>query len=113
MATIGATPRGRASSAAGLAARRGNAGNQLSGGEQQRTAVARALGNAPDLVLADEPSGNLDSRNAADLHQLFFKLKNDLGHTFIIVTHNEEFADMADRKLEMKDGVMLRAGAGG
>ena len=97
----------------GLEARDSHKPSALSGGEQQRTAVARALVNAPDLVLADEPSGNLDSRNAADLHQLFFKLKNDLGHTFIIVTHNEEFADMADRKLEMKDGVMLRAGAGG
>ncbi len=93
----------------GLEARDSHKPSALSGGEQQRTAVARALVNSPNLVLADEPSGNLDSRNAADLHQLFFSLKNELGHTFIIVTHNEEFADMADRKMEMKDGVMMGA----
>ena len=81
--------------------------SEMSGGEQQRTAVARALINSPSLVFADEPSGNLDSKNAADLHELFFKLKKDLGHTFVIVTHNIEFADMADRKLEMKDGVIV------
>jgi len=81
--------------------------SEMSGGEQQRTAVARALINSPSLVFADEPSGNLDSKNAADLHQLFFKLKKDLGHTFVIVTHNIEFANMADRKLEMKDGVII------
>lgn len=81
--------------------------SELSGGEQQRTAVARALINSPSLVFADEPSGNLDSKNAADLHELFFKLKKDLGHTFVIVTHNMEFASMADRKLEMKDGVIV------
>lgn len=80
--------------------------SELSGGEQQRVAVARALINSPSLVFADEPSGNLDSKNAAELHQLFFKLRNDLGHTFIIVTHNAEFAGMADRKIEMKDGVV-------
>ncbi len=79
---------------------------QLSGGEQQRVAVARALFNSPSVVLADEPSGNLDSAHARELHQLFFDLRKELGQTFVIVTHNEELADMADRKLVMKDGVM-------
>lgn len=79
---------------------------ELSGGEQQRAACARALMNAPDIILADEPSGNLDSRNAQDLHELFFNLRSKMGQTFIIVTHNQEFANMADRKLEMKDGVL-------
>jgi lipoprotein-releasing system ATP-binding protein len=82
--------------------------SQLSGGEQQRTAVARALVNAPALVLADEPSGNLDSANASDLHHLFLQLRKEFQHTFIIVTHNLEFAAMADRKLEMRDGMMLK-----
>jgi lipoprotein-releasing system ATP-binding protein len=82
--------------------------SELSGGEQQRTAVARALINSPDLILADEPSGNLDSKNALDLHQLFFDLRKKLGQTFIIVTHNQEFANMADRKLEMRDGIIAR-----
>lgn len=77
---------------------------QLSGGEQQRVAVARALMNNPDVVLADEPSGNLDSNNARDLHQLFFDLREKFNQTFIIVTHNEELAKMADRVLVMKDG---------
>ena len=81
--------------------------SQLSGGEQQRVAVARALLNKPAIVLADEPSGNLDSKNALDLHQLFFKLRDELGHTFIIVTHNEDLAEMADRRLVMQDGKML------
>ena len=81
--------------------------SELSGGEQQRVAVARALINSPSLVFADEPSGNLDSKNAAELHQLFFKLRNDFGHTFVIVTHNADFAAMADRKIEIKDGVVL------
>lgn len=80
---------------------------QMSGGEQQRAAVARALINDPSIVFADEPSGNLDSKNAEELHQLFFRLRDELGHTFVIVTHNEELANMADRKLEMKDGVIL------
>jgi lipoprotein-releasing system ATP-binding protein len=80
--------------------------SEMSGGEQQRTAVARALINSPDLILADEPSGNLDSKNALDLHQLFFALRKKMGQTFIIVTHNQEFANMADRKLEMRDGVI-------
>lgn len=79
---------------------------ELSGGEQQRAACARALMNAPDIILADEPSGNLDSRNAQDLHELFFNLRSKMGQTFIIVTHNQEFANMADRKLEMRDGVL-------
>ncbi len=81
--------------------------SELSGGEQQRVAVARALVNSPALVFADEPSGNLDSKNAAELHKLFFKLRNELGHTFVIVTHNAEFAGMADRKIEIKDGVVM------
>jgi len=80
--------------------------SELSGGEQQRTAVARALINSPGLVLADEPSGNLDSKNASDLHRLFLELRKELKHTFVIVTHNMEFAGMADRRLEMKDGLM-------
>ncbi len=80
--------------------------NQMSGGEQQRVAVARALFNNPSVVLADEPSGNLDSAHAKELHQLFFDLRNELGQTFVIVTHNEELANMADRKLVMRDGVI-------
>ncbi|MBK8226328.1 MAG: ABC transporter ATP-binding protein [Flavobacteriales bacterium] len=79
---------------------------QLSGGEQQRVAVARALFNSPSVVLADEPSGNLDSAHARELHQLFFDLRKEMGQTFVIVTHNEELADMADRKLVMRDGVI-------
>lgn len=81
--------------------------SELSGGEQQRTAVARALINDPALILADEPSGNLDSKNAQELHQLFFELRRQLNQTFIIVTHNQEFAAMADRKLEIKDGMVV------
>lgn len=81
--------------------------SELSGGEQQRTAVARALVNGPAVVFADEPSGNLDSQNARDLHQLFFDLRKELGFTFVIVTHNTELADMADRKLEIKDGKIV------
>jgi lipoprotein-releasing system ATP-binding protein len=77
---------------------------ELSGGEQQRVAVARALMNNPAIVMADEPSGNLDSDNARDLHKLFFDLRDQLGQTFIIVTHNEELAKMADRMIVMKDG---------
>ena len=78
--------------------------SELSGGEQQRVAVARALINQPAVVLADEPSGNLDSGNARELHNLFFDLRNQYNQTFIIVTHNEEFAEMADRKIVMIDG---------
>ena len=81
--------------------------SEMSGGEQQRVAVARALINSPALVLADEPSGNLDSKNAEELHSLFFKLRDDLGQTFVIVTHNKEFAGMADRKIELKDGFVV------
>ncbi len=82
--------------------------SELSGGELQRIAVARALINNPEIILADEPSGNLDSKNARELHELFFKLRDDMGQTFVIVTHNEELATMADRVLEIKDGIILR-----
>jgi lipoprotein-releasing system ATP-binding protein len=81
--------------------------NELSGGEQQRVAVARALINKPDVIFADEPSGNLDTASAENLHQLFFKLRDEFGQTFVIVTHNETFANMADRKLVMKDGLIV------
>lgn len=81
--------------------------NQLSGGEQQRVAVARALINEPSVILADEPSGNLDSTSAKNLHELFFELRDKFGQTFVLVTHNEELAAMADRKLTMKDGVIV------
>lgn len=81
--------------------------NELSGGEQQRVAVARALINNPDLIFADEPSGNLDTESAENLHHLFFKLRDEFGQTFVIVTHNEELADMADRKLTMVDGKIV------
>lgn len=80
--------------------------SELSGGEQQRAAVARALINNPAIVLADEPSGNLDSQNARELHQLFFDLRSKFGQTFVVVTHNEELAKMTDRMLEIKDGVI-------
>lgn len=80
--------------------------NELSGGEQQRVAVARSLINNPAVVFADEPSGNLDSKNADDLHQLFFDLRDQFGQTFVIVTHNNELANMADRKLEIVDGIL-------
>jgi len=78
--------------------------SELSGGEQQRVAVARAMINSPRLILADEPSGNLDSKNAVDLHNLFFRLREEIGQTFVIVTHNAELAGMSDRKIELKDG---------
>jgi lipoprotein-releasing system ATP-binding protein len=91
----------------GISERKEHKPSELSGGEQQRTAVARALINSPDLVLADEPSGNLDSKNALELHRLFFRLRDDLGQTFVIVTHNEELSHMADRRIEMKDGVII------
>lgn len=80
--------------------------NELSGGEQQRVAVARALINKPDVIFADEPSGNLDTHSAENLHQLFFQLRDEFGQTFVIVTHNEELANMADRKLVMVDGLI-------
>lgn len=92
----------------GIASRADHKPSELSGGEQQRTAVARALINGPSIVFADEPSGNLDSKNAKELHHLFFKLRDEFDQTFVIVTHNEELADMADRKLEIKDGVILK-----
>lgn len=92
----------------GLDDRKDHKPSELSGGEQQRTAVARALINSPDLILADEPSGNLDSKNAVELHNLFFQLRKDLNQTFIIVTHNSELAQMADRRLEIRDGMMVR-----
>ena len=78
--------------------------SELSGGEQQRVAVARALINKPKVIFADEPSGNLDTTSAKNLHELFFELRDQFNQTFVIVTHNEELADMADRKLEMVDG---------
>ncbi len=81
--------------------------SEMSGGEQQRVAVARALMNSPELILADEPSGNLDTDNARALHELFFDLREKLNQTFIIVTHNEELANMADRKITMKDGSIV------
>lgn len=88
----------------GLGERMDNKPNQLSGGEQQRVAVARALINQPDIVFADEPSGNLDTANARELHQLFFNLRDQFQQTFLIVTHNEELAKLSDRVLYMKDG---------
>ena len=81
--------------------------SQLSGGEQQRVAVARALMNNPELILADEPSGNLDTDNAKKLHQLFFDLRDQFHQTFIIVTHNEELASLSDRKIQLQDGRVL------
>lgn len=91
----------------GLSERLHHKPNQLSGGEQQRVAVARALINDPEIVLADEPTGNLDSEHSEELHQLFFKLRQDLDQSFIIVTHNEDLAKMSDRKLTMRDGLLL------
>jgi lipoprotein-releasing system ATP-binding protein len=91
----------------GLSDRINHKPNELSGGEQQRVAVARALINKPAIIFADEPSGNLDKLSAENLHQLFFKLRDEFGQTFVIVTHNEELANMADRKLTMVDGLMI------
>jgi len=90
----------------GLSHRINHKPNELSGGEQQRVAVARALINKPAIIFADEPSGNLDTHSAENLHQLFFKLRNEFGQTFVIVTHNEELANMADRKLVMVNGLI-------
>ena len=91
----------------GLSDRVDHKPSELSGGEQQRVAVARALINKPDVIFADEPSGNLDSSSSKSLHELFFTLRNQFGQTFVIVTHNEELAEMADRKLEMRDGKII------
>ncbi|WP_111306804.1 ABC transporter ATP-binding protein [Confluentibacter sediminis] len=91
----------------GLSHRYNHKPNELSGGEQQRVAVARALINSPELIFADEPSGNLDSESAENLHNLFFKLRDEFGQTFVIVTHNDELADLADRKLTMVDGKIV------
>lgn len=91
----------------GLSHREDHKPNELSGGEQQRVAVARALINNPAIILADEPSGNLDTESAENLHNLFFKLRDEFGQTFVIVTHNEELANMADRKLVMQDGKIV------
>ena len=113
-ALIGKMPRKQAEDRArelldflGLSDRLNHKPNALSGGEQQRVAVARALMNRPAVLLADEPSGNLDSESAAKLHALFFKLRDELGQTIILVTHNKELADMADRKLTMVDGQII------
>lgn len=92
----------------GITHRKEHKPSELSGGEQQRTAVARALINSPDLILADEPSGNLDSKNAVDLHNLFFQLRKDLNQTFIIVTHNSDLSMMADRRVEIRDGMIVK-----
>jgi lipoprotein-releasing system ATP-binding protein len=91
----------------GVSDRKHHLPSQLSGGEQQRTAVARALINNPAIIFADEPSGNLDSHNAEELHKLFFRLRDELGQTFVIVTHNDLLANMADRKLTIRDGSIL------
>ncbi len=91
-----------------LSERAGHKPSELSGGEQQRVAVARALMNNPSVILADEPSGNLDSASAIELHKLFFRLRDMFRQTYIIVTHNLELADMADRKLTMKDGLIAQ-----
>ena len=91
----------------GLSNRTEHKTDELSGGEQQRVAVARALINSPSILLADEPSGNLDSKNADELHQLFLKLNKEQGQTIVVITHNDVLADLADRKLEMKDGKII------
>jgi len=91
----------------GLTNRANHKPDELSGGEQQRVAVARALINSPSIILADEPSGNLDSKNAEELHNLFLKLNKELGQTFVIITHNKELANLGSRKLEMKDGKII------
>jgi len=91
----------------GLSHRYNHKPNELSGGEQQRVAVARALVNEPSVIFADEPSGNLDTESAERLHRLFFELRDQFGQTFVIVTHNEELANMADRKLEMVNGLIV------
>lgn len=91
----------------GLADRASHKPNELSGGEKQRVAVARALMNRPSVILADEPSGSLDTKNKAELHQLFFELRKQFGQTFVIVTHDEELASTTDRTIHLKDGMIL------
>lgn len=91
----------------GLSARLDHKPSTMSGGEQQRVAVARALINNPSVVLADEPTGNLDSKNAEELHKLFFELRKEFNNTFVVITHNPELANLADRKLRMADGALL------
>jgi lipoprotein-releasing system ATP-binding protein len=91
----------------GLSHRMDNKPSELSGGEQQRVAVARALLNKPSIIFADEPTGNLDSENARALHRLFFQLRDELGQTFLVVTHNEELARMSDRVVHMRDGLVV------
>lgn len=93
--------------AVGLTSRLGHKPGQLSGGEQQRVAIARALINSPSVLLADEPSGNLDTRNRAEIHRLFFELRARLGQTIVLVTHDDHLADMADRKITMCDGQLV------
>ncbi len=91
----------------GIESRKTHKPSELSGGEQQRVAVCRALINNPNVIFADEPSGNLDTKNAKELHELFFQLRDEFNQTFVIVTHNEELAQMADRSLVMRDGKFL------
>ena len=113
-ALIGGTSRSEAKRRAeellafmGLSDRASHKPNELSGGEKQRVAVARALVNKPDVVFADEPSGSLDTQNKQELHRLFFDLRDQMGQTFVIVTHDEQLADLADRKISMKDGQIV------